>query len=127
MCKQLTHLVFVDNIVINANDFKYCFCQIKQCPNIICAFFYILAKYLFLQVGQAFGANSSPSNWEAIATSKQPWQSTYLMTPSSLGSTRTSQQNIAGKLAGDPLNVRTHIRRSNEFNPGSLAQPAPLT
>ncbi len=55
-----------DNIVIHVNDIKSCFCQIKHHPDIIGAFSYILSKYLFFQIGLAFGTDFSPSNWEAV-------------------------------------------------------------
>ena len=55
-----------DDIVIHANDVKSCFRQIKHHPDVVGAFSYVLSKYLFFQVGLAFGANFSPSNWEAV-------------------------------------------------------------
>ncbi len=55
-----------DDIVIHANDIKSCFCQIKHHPDIVRIFLYILSKYLFFQIGLAFGADFSPSNWEAV-------------------------------------------------------------
>ena len=50
------------------NDVKSCFHQIKHHPDIVVAFSYILAKYLFfqIQIGLAFGTDLSPANWEAI-------------------------------------------------------------
>ena len=54
------------NIAIPANDIKSCFCQIKHHPDIVGAFSYVIAEYLFFQVGLAKGANFSPSNWEAV-------------------------------------------------------------
>ena len=35
-------------------------------PNVAGAFSYILANYLFFQIGLAFGADFSPANWEAV-------------------------------------------------------------
>ena len=55
-----------NDIVIHVNDVKSCFRQIKHHPDIVGAFSYVLSKYLFFQVGLAFGANFSPSNWEAV-------------------------------------------------------------
>ena len=55
-----------DDIVIHANDVKLCFHQIKHHPDIVRAFSYVMSKYLFFQVGLAFGANFSSSNWEAV-------------------------------------------------------------
>ena len=55
-----------DNIVVHANDVKSCFRQIKHHPDVAGAFSYILADYLFFQVGLAFGADFSPANWEAV-------------------------------------------------------------
>ena len=53
------------NIVV-ANDVKSCFHQIKNHPNVAGAFSYILANYLFLQIGLAFGADFSTANCEAV-------------------------------------------------------------
>jgi len=55
-----------DDIIIHANDIKSCFHQIKHHPDVAGAFFYILADYLFFQVGLAFRADFSPANWEAV-------------------------------------------------------------
>ena len=55
-----------DDIVVHANDVKSCFRQIKHHPDVAGAFSYILADYLFFQVGLAFGADFSPANWEAV-------------------------------------------------------------
>ena len=55
-----------DDIVIHANDVKSCFRQIKHHPDVVGAFSYVLSKYLFFQIGLAFGADFSPSNWEAV-------------------------------------------------------------
>jgi hypothetical protein len=55
-----------DDIVVHANDVKSCFRQIKHHPNVAGDFSYILADYLFFQVGLAFSADFSPANWEAI-------------------------------------------------------------
>ena len=54
------------DIVVHANDVKSCFRQIKHHPDVAGAFSYILADYLFFQVGLAFGADFSPANWEAV-------------------------------------------------------------
>jgi hypothetical protein len=51
-----------DNIVIHANDVKWCFSQIKNHPNVAGAFSYILVDNLFFQIGLAFGADFSPAN-----------------------------------------------------------------
>jgi hypothetical protein len=55
-----------NHIVVHANDVKSCFCQIKHHPDVAGAFSYILADYLFFQVGLAFSADFSPANWEAV-------------------------------------------------------------
>ena len=55
-----------DDIVMHANDIKSRFCQIKHHPDVAGAFLYVLADYLFLQIGLAFGADFSPANWEAV-------------------------------------------------------------
>ncbi len=55
-----------DDIVVHANDVKSCFRQIKHHPDVADTFSYILADYLFFQVGLAFGADFSPANWEAV-------------------------------------------------------------
>jgi hypothetical protein len=55
-----------NDIVVYANDVKSCFHQIKHHPDMVGAFLYILADYLFFQVGLAFGADFSPANWEAV-------------------------------------------------------------
>ena len=55
-----------NDIVMHANDIKSCFCQIKHHPDVAGAFSYVLADYLFLQIGLAFGADFSPANWEAV-------------------------------------------------------------
>ena len=54
------------DMVIHANNIKSCFHQTKHHPNIIGAFSYILANYLFSQISPAFGADFSPTNWEAV-------------------------------------------------------------
>ena len=54
------------DMVIHANNIKSCFHQIKHHPDVVGAFLYVLSKYLFFQVGLAFGADFSPSNWEAV-------------------------------------------------------------
>jgi hypothetical protein len=60
-------LSYPDNdIVVHANDVKSCFRQIKHHPDVAGAFSYVLADYLFFQVGLAFGADFSPANWEAV-------------------------------------------------------------
>lgn len=56
----------LDDIVIHANNVKSCFRQIKHHPDVVGAFSYVLAEYLFFQVGLAFGTNFSLSNWEAV-------------------------------------------------------------
>ncbi len=56
----------MDDIIIHANDIKSCFRQIKHHPDVVGAFLYVLSKYLFFQVGLAFGTDFSPSNWEAV-------------------------------------------------------------
>ena len=55
-----------DNILVHANDVKSCCRQIKHHPDVSGMFSYILADYLFFQVGLAFGADFSPANWEAV-------------------------------------------------------------
>jgi hypothetical protein len=55
-----------DDIIVHASDVKSCFRQIKHHPNVAGAFSYILADYLFFQVGLTFGADFSPANWETI-------------------------------------------------------------
>ncbi|KAL3803843.1 hypothetical protein HJC23_004005 [Cyclotella cryptica] len=55
-----------DDIVVHANDVKSCFRQIKHHPDVAGAFSYILADYLFFQIGLAFCADFSPANWEAV-------------------------------------------------------------
>jgi hypothetical protein len=55
-----------DEIVVHANDVKLCFHQIKHHPDVAGAFSYILADYLFFQVGLVFGADFSPADWEAV-------------------------------------------------------------
>ena len=55
-----------DDIVIHANDVKSCFRQIKHHPDVVGAFSYVLSKYLFFQIGLAFGSDFSPANWEAV-------------------------------------------------------------
>jgi hypothetical protein len=55
-----------DDIVVHTNDVKSCFRQIKHHPDVPGTFSYILADYLFFQVGLAFGAKFSPASWEAV-------------------------------------------------------------
>jgi hypothetical protein len=55
-----------NDIVVHTNNVKSCFRQIKHHPDVTAAFSYILANYLFFQVGLAFGADFSPANWEAV-------------------------------------------------------------
>jgi hypothetical protein len=59
-----------NDIVVHANDVKSCFRQIKHHPDVAGAFSYILADYLFFQVGLAFGADFSPANWEAVCSTQ---------------------------------------------------------
>ena len=67
VCAYNLRLSYPDiDIVFHANDVKSCFCQIKHHPDVAGAFLYILADYLFFQVGLAFGAKFSPANWEAV-------------------------------------------------------------
>ena len=54
------------DIVIHAKDVKSCFYQIKHHPDVAGTFSYILADYLFFQIGLAFGADFSSANWEAV-------------------------------------------------------------
>ena len=54
------------DIVIHANDVKSCFRQLKHHPDVMGAFSYILGDFLFLQIGQSFGATFSPANWEVV-------------------------------------------------------------
>ena len=53
------------DICITANDIKSCFRQLKHHPDIMGAFSYIIDGILYLQCGQTFGSDFSPSNWEA--------------------------------------------------------------
>ena len=53
-----------DDIIIHANDVKSCFRQIKHHPDVVGAFSYIIAAYLYIQCGLAFGADFSPPVWE---------------------------------------------------------------
>ena len=55
-----------DDIVIHANDVKSCFRQLKHHPDIIEAFSYVLFNHLWIQVGQTFGSDFSPANWEGV-------------------------------------------------------------
>ena len=55
-----------DDIVVHANNVKSCFRQIKHHPDVVGAFSYVLSKYLFFQIGLAFGSDFSPANWEAV-------------------------------------------------------------
>jgi hypothetical protein len=66
LCLQPTTSYPDNDIVVHANDVKSCFRQIKHHPDVAGAFSYILADYLFFQVGLAFGADFSPANWEAV-------------------------------------------------------------
>ena len=52
------------DIVITANDIKGCFRQIKHHPDVMGFFSYIINGILYLQCGQTFGSDFSPSNWE---------------------------------------------------------------
>ena len=52
--------------MIHANDIKSCFRQIKHHPNMMGTFLYILAEYLFFEIGLTFSTDFSPANWEAI-------------------------------------------------------------
>ena len=55
-----------DDIVIHANNIKSCFRKIKYHPGVAGAFSYILADYLFFEVGLAFGTDFSPTNCKAV-------------------------------------------------------------
>jgi hypothetical protein len=48
------------------DDVKSCFRQVKHHPDVAGAFSYILADYLFFQIGLAFSADFSPANWESV-------------------------------------------------------------
>ena len=50
------------DIVITANDIKGCFRQIKHHPDILGFFSYIINSILYLQCGQTFDSDFSPSN-----------------------------------------------------------------
>jgi hypothetical protein len=54
------------DIVIHANNVKSCLGQIKHHPDVVGALSYILAEYLFFQIGLAFSANFIPTRWEAV-------------------------------------------------------------
>ena len=54
------------DIAIHANDVRLCFLQIKHHPDVMGAVSFILADYLFFQVGLTFGTGFSPANWEAV-------------------------------------------------------------
>ena len=54
------------NIMAHTNDVKSCFHQIKHHPDVVGAFSYILAEYLFVQFVLAFSSDFSPANWEAV-------------------------------------------------------------
>lgn len=55
-----------EDIVIHANDVKSCFRQLKHHPDIIEAFSYVIFNQLWIQVGQTFGSDFSPANWEGV-------------------------------------------------------------
>ena len=52
------------DIVLTANDVKGCFRQLKHHPDVMGFFSYIINDILYLQCGQTFGSDFSPSNWE---------------------------------------------------------------
>jgi hypothetical protein len=52
------------DIIIHANDVKSCFRQIKHHPDVVGAFSYIIAAFLYIQCGLAFGSDFSPQAWE---------------------------------------------------------------
>lgn len=56
-CAYKLHITYpYDNIVVHANYH----------PDVIGAFSYIMAEYLFFKLGLAFGNDSSPTFWEAM-------------------------------------------------------------
>jgi hypothetical protein len=76
-----------DDIVMHANDIKSCFRQIKHHPDVAGAFLYVLADYLFLQIGLTFGADFSPANWEAVRRAQAALAERHFSTRLSLSNT----------------------------------------
>jgi hypothetical protein len=54
------------DIVLHANDVKSCFRQLKHHPDVMGAFSYIIADFLYLSCGLTMGADFSPPNWEPM-------------------------------------------------------------
>ena len=52
------------DICIHANDVAGAFRQLKMHPDCMPAFSCIVADFIFLQCGQAFGTDFAPGNWE---------------------------------------------------------------
>jgi hypothetical protein len=72
---------------MHANDIKSCFRQIKHHPDVAGAFLYVLADYLFLQIGLTFGADFSPANWEAVRRAQAALAERHFSTRLSLSNT----------------------------------------
>lgn len=69
-----------NNIAVHANDVKSCFNKIKHYPDIIGAFLYILAEYLFFQSSKPLVPTSAPLTGKLCAKHKPSLQNGCFMT-----------------------------------------------
>ena len=54
----------LQDIILDANDVKSCFRQIKHHPEVMGAFSYVIAETLYLSCGLTMGSDFSPAVWE---------------------------------------------------------------
>jgi hypothetical protein len=58
-------------IYLGDDDAGGAFRHIKYHPNLVSMHAYLIRKTLYMATGQTFGDNTSPSNWEPVAVSRQ--------------------------------------------------------
>ncbi len=62
---QNLRITFPDqDIAIHTNNVKSCLRQLKNHPNVMGVFSFIIDTIMFLQCGLTFGLDFSPANWE---------------------------------------------------------------
>lgn len=70
------------DICIHANDVAGAFRQLKSHPDCMPAFACIVADFLFMQCGLAFGTDFAPSNWEVVRRIAEILATRYFEDPS---------------------------------------------
>ncbi|KAL7503807.1 hypothetical protein ACHAXN_001547 [Cyclotella atomus] len=95
------------DIVCHANDVKSCFRLIKHHPDVAGAFSYVIAWYMYLQCGLAFGSDFSPQMWEVC---------------------RRMAEQMAEKLFADESLLEKHRQYLDQLRWGKrLGKPADFT